>query len=169
MNLLLIRHGQTLENIAHVCQGQSEGTLSPLGIAQAEALAEQLHDERLEYLYTSDLTRAVHTAELLFAQRDGLILRKDLRLRERSFGPYERKKLPDHLYFGDEFDGAESIASVLARAEDFLTMLRREHVSQQLAIVSHGITLRALISLITGRDFSDIPIPENCTPYRLSL
>ncbi len=167
MQLLLIRHGQTLENIQMICQGQSIGTLSPLGIAQAEALAEQLGEEKVDKLYTSDLERARHTARIIFKDHVGLSAQVDERLRERSFGPLERLPLPEGINFGDEIEGAEPIASVLARVEDFLHMLEREHSGEKIAIVSHGITLRALMSLVTGKDFSELAIPENCTPYYL--
>ncbi len=165
MQLLLIRHGQTLENIQKICQGQSTGTLSPLGIAQAEALAEQLREEKVDKLYTSDLERARHTASLIFSEHERLAAQEDERLRERSFGPLERLPLPEGINFGDEIEGAESIASVLARVGDFLHMLEREHSGEKIAVVSHGITLRALMSLVTGRDFSELDIPDNCTPY----
>ncbi len=167
MQLLLIRHGQTLENIQKICQGQSTGHLSPLGIAQAEALGEQLGEEKIDSLYTSDLERARHTARIVFAGNEELVAQEDERLRERSFGPLERLPLPEGINFGDEIEGAEAIASVLARVGDFLQMLEREHSGEKIAIVSHGITLRALMSLVTGEDFSELAIPENCTPYYL--
>ncbi len=167
MQLILIRHGQTLENIKKICQGQSEGKLSSLGIAQAQTLGERLRHVPVDRLYTSDLERAFHTASLVFQHHAELEMRLDTRLRERSFGPMEGLALAAGVNFGDEIEGAETIASVLTRVEDFLHMLKREHEGELIAIVSHGITLRALISLVTGESFSDLAIPENCTPYYL--
>lgn len=51
MKLILSRHGETLENQQHILQGQLPGTLSPLGIAQAERLAEMLQEETLSLIH----------------------------------------------------------------------------------------------------------------------
>ena len=55
IDLLLTRHGETIENQRHVLQGQLPGTLSPLGKEQAVVLAEQLKQEPLDVIVCSDL------------------------------------------------------------------------------------------------------------------
>ena len=62
IDLLLTRHGETLENRRHVLQGQLPGTLSPLGLSQAERLAERLAGESLDAVVCSDLARSYDTA-----------------------------------------------------------------------------------------------------------
>ena len=62
MKLILSRHGETLENQQHILQGQLPGTLSPLGIAQAERLAEMLQEETIDNIVSSDLARSYNTA-----------------------------------------------------------------------------------------------------------
>ena len=71
MELILSRHGETLENQQHILQGQLPGTLSPLGIAQAEKLADMLQDEAIDSIVSSDLARSYNTA-LAVAKRHGL-------------------------------------------------------------------------------------------------
>lgn len=63
--IVLIRHGETLWNRAGRIQGHTDIALSPLGLAQAERLAEALADEPLAALYASDLSRAHQTAQAL--------------------------------------------------------------------------------------------------------
>ena len=63
IDLLLTRHGETIENQRYVLQGQLPGTLSPLGKEQAVVLAEQLKQEPLDVIVCSDLARSYDTAK----------------------------------------------------------------------------------------------------------
>ena len=65
IDLLLTRHGETIENQRHVLQGQLPGTLSPLGKEQAVVLAEQLKQEPLDVIVCSDLARSYDTAKVV--------------------------------------------------------------------------------------------------------
>ena len=62
VELILSRHGETLENQRHLLQGQLPGTLSPLGLQQAEDLAERLKNETIDAVVSSDLDRSYRTA-----------------------------------------------------------------------------------------------------------
>ena len=55
-------------------QGQLDTALDALGRWQAEQLADALHDEPIDAIVSSDLTRAMHTARPL-ARRRGLAVR----------------------------------------------------------------------------------------------
>lgn len=167
VELLLIRHGQTLENTQNICQGQTKGTLSPKGIAQAEKLHTELQSESFDALYSSDLSRAHISAKLIFGEAAPIIL--DKRLRERAFGVYEGQLLPEGLNFDDDIEGTETLASLFERITDFLQMLSEEHGGQKVALVSHGVVIKSLLSLCEEKDFTRIPIPKNCTPLRILL
>ena len=65
IDLLLTRHGETIENQRYVLQGQLPGTLSPLGKEQAVVLAEQLKQEPLDVIVCSDLARSYDTAKVV--------------------------------------------------------------------------------------------------------
>lgn len=65
--LILIRHGQTQDNIAHILSGQAETALSPLGEVQAAYAGYLLAGEKIDYVYSSSLSRAFHTAALVLA------------------------------------------------------------------------------------------------------
>ena len=82
------RHGQTAHNAARRLQGQSDIPLHDAGIRQANLAATALAALEPTRIITSDLGRAVSTAQAL-ADRTGLQPTTDVRLRERSFGAWE--------------------------------------------------------------------------------
>jgi len=86
--VLLVRHGETLWNTEGRIQGHLDSPLSSAGVAQAEVLARRLAAERPDGLYTSDLGRALQTAEPI-ACATGLVPQVDPKLRERSYGRFE--------------------------------------------------------------------------------
>ncbi len=63
--LYLIRHGQSGGNVDGTFGGHSPTPLSELGKRQAEITAKALAQERIDVIYSSDLLRAVQTAEPL--------------------------------------------------------------------------------------------------------
>jgi len=63
MRIILTRHGQTEENLQGILQGHLQGKLSQLGKEQARKLALRLKDEKIDYIYSSDLARAADTAK----------------------------------------------------------------------------------------------------------
>lgn len=166
MELTLIRHGQTVENTQNRCQGHTVGTLSELGISQAQELGFELADASFDAIFSSDLSRAKITAEMIFPTDD---IQEDVRLRERFYGDLEGEVLPDHLRFDAEIEGAESLDALRERVADFLAMLRAEYSGQKIAIVSHGIVIKTMLILCTEANFDDIRIPKNCTPYCIEL
>ncbi len=92
MRLILIRHGRQSSPLCNV-----DVDLSEVGIKQAELLAETLKDLTPDRIYTSALTRAKQTAEILFGK-------------EASF--FEREAL-NEISFGDMTGGADSHNAVL--------------------------------------------------------
>jgi len=86
--VILWRHGQTDHNAARRLQGQSDIPLNDAGVRQADLAATALAALEPTRIITSDLARAVATAQAL-ANRTGLQPSADARLRERSFGAWE--------------------------------------------------------------------------------
>ena len=84
MAILLIRHGETDSNAARIVQ-TPDIPLSARGIAQAERLAQRLAGLGVSRILSSDLTRAVMTAERLRAAT-GAPIAFDAGLQERNFG-----------------------------------------------------------------------------------
>ncbi|HSM12371.1 MAG TPA: histidine phosphatase family protein [Lysobacter sp.] len=88
MRILLARHGETPWNAEGRYQGQEDIPLSPVGLAQAQALGERLRDVPITRAVASPLQRARHTAELALGQRD-LPLTLDPGLMEIAHGTWE--------------------------------------------------------------------------------
>ena len=86
--ILLVRHGQSQGNAERRFGGHSPTPLSELGFKQAEATARALAVEKVTAVYSSDLLRAVQTAEPL-ARATGLEVNRTNALRERSVGRME--------------------------------------------------------------------------------
>jgi broad specificity phosphatase PhoE len=93
--ILLARHGETDDNIPPIrVQGLTDTPLNDTGRRQAGELAERLAGETIVSLWTSDLSRARETAEIVGA-RIGLEPRLDARLREASRGRWEGRRFID--------------------------------------------------------------------------
>src|SRR5215467_11482476 len=86
--LFLFRHGETDWNREGRLQGHTDTPLNATGLAQAEALAEQLRTHRLEAVVSSDLLRAQTTARIV-AETIGLPLFTEPGLREVDVGAAE--------------------------------------------------------------------------------
>src|SRR4051794_13580768 len=166
-DLLLVRHGETDWNRDHRVQGHTDIPLNAAGLAQARELAESLSDTRLEAVYSSDLARALQTAEAV-ARVQGLEVTVDPALREKNFGSWEgltdvqiAQRFPDEARgrWGDGETTEEVAARVLAAIE----RIRGRHDGEPVLVVSHGGALRAILD-DAGVEHGRI---GNCQLFRL--
>lgn len=155
LRLYIARHGETDWNLAHRLQGWTDRPLDDTGRQQARDLAESLSGVHLDAIYSSTLSRSRDTAQVVAA---GSMMVKSLPgLRERNYGKFQggSDTDPDYLKrvnaWDDAMDGGETLTQLLARTRESLDMIRREHPSGNVLIVSHRITnqmiLRALLNL----------------------
>lgn len=86
--ILLIRHGETAWNVERRVQGHLDIPLNGEGERQARLLGAALADEPIDVIVSSDLGRALQTAEAVAATR-GMAITLDPQLRERSYGGFE--------------------------------------------------------------------------------
>jgi broad specificity phosphatase PhoE len=178
VQLYLIRHGQTDWNVEGRYQGQTDQPLNATGRAQAEALAQQLAPLRFEAVYSSNLLRAVETAQIV-AVALGLTVQLDPRLREINQGEWEGQLVADiaRLYRTAWADrthnpllarapGGESVAEVAARLADAAGDFARRHPAGPVLVVSHGLALATLICQARQRPLAEAyqAIPENGRP-----
>ena len=155
--ILLARHGETNDNIPPIrVQGFTDTPLNERGRRQAAELAERMAGESLAALWSSDLSRARETAEIV-GRRVGLQPRLDARLREANRGRWEgyrfveiEREEPD-LYAawlgagaGFRFPGGESLREQQDRV---LTCLAEIHASAELPalVVCHGGSIRVVL------------------------
>jgi alpha-ribazole phosphatase len=157
--LFLVRHGRTAWNEAGRFQGQTDVPLSEGGRAQARSAAASLKRESLERILSSDLSRALETAELI-AERRGLAVERDVRLRERDFGEWEGltwaqilERYPPHAdaNWADPGSyvapGGEAFESVIARVSCVLDELRSLPQRRVLVVTHAGATHAAMRAL----------------------
>ena len=87
MELILIRHGESVANREGRIQGQADYPLSQEGAEQAERLAQWLAAEPIDCIYSSDLSRAYETA-LAIAKHHGLEVARTKRCAGSEDGPF---------------------------------------------------------------------------------
>jgi 2,3-bisphosphoglycerate-dependent phosphoglycerate mutase len=160
--LVLVRHGETVWNTESRIQGHSDSPLTPLGLAQARAIAERLGAERFDALISSDLGRARDTAGAI-AGRTGHRAVEDARLRERNFGVGEGLTYGelDHQY-PDVFSRVretdpdfripegESRRQFHERVVAAFTSVAERHEGKRVVVVTHGGVLAILYRHVHG-------------------
>jgi probable phosphoglycerate mutase len=149
VTILLIRHGETELNVARVLQPAAT-PLSARGIAQADALAARLARMELRAILSSDLPRALRTAQAIAAATGAPIELTPL-LQERNFGDWRGRPYDDltrdPLTMADAPPNGESAAAFAQRAAAAfaLAIERRAALGGALAVVTHGLVLRVLL------------------------
>ncbi len=83
--IYVVRHGETEWNLIGKQQGHMDSPLTDRGTQQANALAKGLGNRGIEFIYSSDLGRALKTAKLISTSLE-LPVQTDKRLRERHLG-----------------------------------------------------------------------------------
>jgi broad specificity phosphatase PhoE len=160
--VLLVRHGQSQGNAERRFGGHSPTPLSELGHRQAEATARALAAERVTAVYSSDLLRAVQTAEPL-ALATGLEVNQTAALRERSVGHMEGLTFEEAAEahpaeyaallrrdFEHVLAGGESYRQLLDRAAAELDRAVEAHRGGTVALFSHTGTICILALHLMG-------------------
>ncbi|KAL6792181.1 histidine phosphatase superfamily [Trichoderma sp. SZMC 28013] len=164
MHLFLIRHGETVDNVAGIYAGSRDSALTSHGVLQARRLATHLAEGEqlaLKFIFSSDLQRAVKTAEAIAAEQRRVCSRdipvvELAGLREKDFGSDEGMKFGDSR--GGRAPDSETAESMKARVDAFLDEhllpLLSAHIDgtpSTCAIVSHGIILGVLYRELCAR------------------
>jgi broad specificity phosphatase PhoE len=165
--LLLVRHGQSTANAKGIWQGQMEFPLSERGRVQAGLAGRGLSDEPFEGLYSSPLSRAFETAEIIrdrtgfageivpvegLSERNGGILEGHTWAEQEQRNPELAKKflaIPEEERWA--LVGAETDEEVIARFEEALSSIRTLHPGgSRIVVVSHGGVMRAFLRELFG-------------------
>ncbi|MCF7930947.1 MAG: histidine phosphatase family protein [Acholeplasmataceae bacterium] len=166
MKCYLVRHGQTSWNETHRFQGWLDIGLDTIGMLQAKMLADYFKQEDIKHIYSSDLTRALKTAQLIQQKTDcPLTISKNLR--ELNVGNWEGMTLDEitsefksddpideTTLFGKGRSGGESLEEFQTRIVECFHKIIEKHQNQDMIIVTHGGVVRVLLCHILGCDIS---------------
>lgn len=152
MKLYLIRHGRQCSQLCNV-----NVDLSEEGYRQSALLGERLRDAGIDVVYSSDLLRAVQTAETANrVWKVGHIIKTELR--EISFGDMEGmsdediavkfaafKREQERMETDIPYPGGENAGDVIRRAMPVFTEMVKSG-AQNIAVVTHGGVIRSMVS-----------------------
>ena len=152
-SLVFETHSITEDNERGIATGWAQGRLSPRGEELARELGARRREDGLAAVFTSDLRRAVQTAEIAF-EGSRIPVLHDWRLRECDYG--EMTEHPASEVHGavatldERYPGGESWIEAMTRVGRFLTDLPLRWASQRVLVIGHVATLRGLEHHING-------------------
>lgn len=147
-------HSISTDNEAGIATGWLPGQLSARGRALAVELGERRRNDNIDAVFSSDLRRAVETAELAFAGSD-IPLYQDARLRECNYG--ELNGAPVALLEQERahridtpFPGGQSYREVVELTADFLRDIAADWDGMRIVVIAHSANRWALDCLLHG-------------------
>ncbi len=166
--LYLVRHGETVDNAAHIMQGHVPGELNAEGFRQAEKVRDEMANEHIDAFVSSDLHRSVQTCEIIAEPHHKEIVQTEL-LRERDWGSFTGKYIPDLQDVKEWPDDIESIPRLKSRAQNFLTWIKVTYPNQTVLAVGHGIINKAIQSVYFKKPMNEIQRMTNAEIRILQL
>ncbi len=156
MRIVLVRHGESEANVAHVINDDPKRIvdLTDNGRAQAEEAARQLRDVPFTHAYASEFPRAQQTAQIIL--RHHLCpLQIDARLNERLSGmdglpvdTFNDLVRPDPLHIKPE--RGESFMEEMERLRSLMDEVAAHHPDGIVLAVSHENPIVAALALTVG-------------------
>jgi len=161
--LLLVRHGQSTWNREHRIQGQLDPPLSEEGRSQALRAGRRLSLRRFAGFYSSDLKRALETAQLI-GEAAGLSPSPRAGLREVFLGEWEgltsaelAGRFPEAWArwteepSWDVVPGGEGAMPFEARVNAELDAILARHEHGDVLVVTHGGVIQVALHRVVGR------------------
>ncbi|MBR6523129.1 MAG: histidine phosphatase family protein [Clostridia bacterium] len=163
VTLILERHGQSEGNTKKLFTGHADIGLTPFGREQVNKSAEYIAGNyKVDKIYSSDLKRAVETAEFV-AEKTGLKIIKSAKLRElyagewegREFDEIEKNYPEDWKVWRNDIGnarctGGESVKELGERFISAITEIARENEGKTVLITTHATPIRVTQCLLGG-------------------
>jgi broad specificity phosphatase PhoE len=174
VSIIYETHSTTIDNENGIATGWLPGELSEVGRRQAAELGDRYRNRDIAAVYTSDLDRAVATAEIAFGDgSDGrrLPIHLDQRLRECNYGDLNGASIEivhaaraHHVH--EPFPGGESYQNVVDRTQSLLNDLATEHPNDTVVLIGHSANRWALDVLLDNARLADLvgPAPFEWRP-----
>ena len=167
MKLILVRHGETEENVNDLLAGQDCGKLTAKGIEQSKKLGKELKEKyKIDMIFCSPLTRCRETLENILDEYplDVPIYMSKL-IEERDYGEYTGMEAvlvnPEELNEDNKINkemGVESQIHLLKRVSLFLEDLKLEDENSTILVVSHQEPIKIMAAKITGKTADEIGV-----------
>jgi probable phosphoglycerate mutase len=160
--IYLIRHAEAEGNLYRRAHGQYDGLLTKNGLAQTERLSEWFSRRPVDAVYSSDLRRAVRTAEAVASVcRKPVVTVPGLRevclgeWEDRTWGEISRKNTNYRDFFDKKalwkIPGGETVEEAGGRVFTALSGIASSHKDKYIAVVSHGCVTKDVLERITGK------------------
>ena len=166
--LILVRHGFSVSNDQKFFTGNMDIPLTEKGVLQAERCAQYLKDFRIDKIYSSDLSRAMDTAQPI-AREKNLPVQPDSALREIYAGKWEgvpftalETTFPASYKVWKEdignavCDGGESVQAFSERILSAVSRIARENEGRRILIATHATPIRVLCTVSSGLPISEM-------------
>lgn len=153
----IARHGQTNWNILGKTQGHGNSDLTEKGEEQARELADAMTNYPIDLIFSSDLGRAVQTAEIV-GNKIGIKVEKTEALREMGFGVWEGLLIDEikknHANTYDtwrnephlvDIPGGETLHIIKERVDNFIQEINDKYDNKHILLVSHSVTVRVML------------------------
>ncbi len=176
--LILVRHGYSVSNDLKYFTGGMDIPLTETGKLQAEKCAVYLKDTPADFIYSSDLSRAMDTAKPI-SEVLHLPIVPDSALREISAGLWEgeyftelEKRFPESYRTWKEniglavCDGGESVRDFSKRIIKGVTAIAERHPEKTIIITTHATPIRVLCTVASGlpiEKMAEIPWVKNAS------
>jgi broad specificity phosphatase PhoE len=168
--IYLVRHGQTTDNEASILSGHVDPNLTKKGEEQACLTKLRLKDIHLDAAYSSDLRRAIKTAEIIYGKPIPKA-NQILGLRERNFGSLdgkpeehyikgnEKKKMISHeeSWVYKHVPDMESDHELSLRFIPALESVAKQNYGKTILVVAHGGAIRTALTKLQGLTHNEFP------------
>ncbi len=162
--ILLVRHGETDKNSSQRYWGRTDVGLGPVGLRQAEQLRDRLAVEQIDFIYSSNMRRALATAQTV-AGFHNLPVIGCPELREIDFGKIEglnfsevQNQYPEiaSMWIQNntelQYPEGEGLVQLEERIDEFRNKLIDHNQEQTILVVAHSGVLRSLICQLLDLD-----------------
>ncbi len=158
---LLLRHGLAESNIKEIISFVPEKGkkyhLTLKGRVEIEKLAKKLKKEKIDFIFSSDITRAKETAQILEKELKVKVI-YDQRLKEINLGIFQGTKSYEyHHYFSSDLEKftkpipkGETLLDVTKRVFSFIRELEQKYKNKTFIIISHEYPLWMIEMLMRG-------------------
>lgn len=163
VDIIFEAHNTTFDNETHKSSGHFDVALSPLGEQQSKEMGKRYKNDHFDVIFTSDLQRAVKSAEIGFGDKFPVI--KDARLRECDYGdftqhPSDEVEAQKPQRITEPFLNGESYTQTTERMKSFLSDLLRDYDGKRVMIIGHRATQYGLENIINS-----VPLEQLVTTH----